>query len=260
MKVQFPATQASSVQRLLSLQTTGTGMHWPDTLSQLVGLQRSELMHGLGWKSQVALRPLTTHLSMVQLLSSLHTVGAATHPRAGSHTDILQGFEVSQRTGVYLHSARAAVPTHVSVVHKLLSSQRTGATEHVLVALRQIAGLQESVQVHAFGPQGRQLVAMGTNSHLPVARLQESAVQGLLSSHTVTVTLHPFTLSQEGISHLFATGHTTGVNVQFPEVVEQESVVHALASSQVLPTCWHPATGSQESTLHACPSSQFTAA
>jgi len=113
-----------------------------------------------------------------------------------------------------------------SVVQALWSSQLTGTTTQVEVALLHVLGLQESDHEQAVAPQGVQKVAMGVNEQFPDVTTQESAVHGLPSLQVLFVLAHPFILSHEATSHWLSTGHTTGTKEQLPKL-SQESVVQA---------------------------------
>jgi hypothetical protein len=90
----------------------------------------------------------------------------------------------------------------------------------------------------------------------PVALLQLSMVQALLSLQTFGVNLHPVVLSQVSTVH---SERSLQVRVVYlhPVTASQVSIVHAFPSSHVLSVILHPPVLVQEATWHAS-AVQFT--
>lgn len=246
-------SQLSVLQALLSSQVVATPGR------QMPPLHASPWVHALlslhsaifAAKTQPILR---SHLSSLHGLLSLHTTNLpATQPPSAHTSPAVQASPSSQITELALF-LQPLPASQLSVVHSLLSSQfRTPPG-------LQLPPPQASAAVHAFPSLQATVFAVEVQ---PIARLQTSSVQGLLSLHTTgwpamqAPSLHasplvhwllslqgsllllctqPLVTSQLSMVQEFLSSQLTAAPLTQVPTLHESAPVHTLLSSQTLPS------------------------
>jgi hypothetical protein len=242
--------QASSVHAFWSLQTKdGVPTHAPFTQESVVHALPSEHAFALLLVNTQPVPEL--HVSVVHGLLSLQTSGEPGWQDPPAHTSpVVQAFP-SEHDAVLFVKTHPVVELQVSVVQTLLSLQVTG------VPARHVPLRQASPVVHALPSEQLPVLLVNTQ---PVAGLQLSVVQGLLSSQTTGVPgWHVPPLHMSPVVQAFPSEQETVLLVNtHPVAVLQVSVVHGLLSLHVngVPT---QAPATQASVVQALPSEQLFA-
>jgi hypothetical protein len=218
------ATQLSSVQALLSLQTVGApGWHVPPP-------QTSPVVQALPSLQAVVLfvktQPVAgAHVSVVQTLLSLHTVGAPGLQVPPPQTSPVVHALPSLHELVLFTNMHPEAKLQMSLVHGLPSLQTTG------VPATHAPPLQKSLVEQALPSMQRS--ALFVKTHAPVVTLQLSVVHTLLSLHVTgmpgwQVPLPHASPLVQALPSLH--GAVLFVKVQAPVAGLQPSVVHTLLS------------------------------
>ena len=190
----------------------------------------------------------SAHVSVVQGLLSLQTIPTpAQAPPLQTSPDV-QALPSSQAF-VLLVNTHPVAGLHVSVVHRLLSSQTTAAPGW------QAPAPHVSPDVQALPPSQAIVLFVKTQ---PVAGLQLSVVQGLLSLQTIPTPAQTPPLQASPDVHALPSSHALELLVKtHPVAGLHESVVQRLASLQTTAAPgWQAPAPHMSSDVQALPSSQ----
>ncbi len=252
MHVPLPAEQLSCVHGLLSSQLTCVPMHTPE-------LQVSAVVQLLVSLQAVPESATWVHLplvqaSVVQALLSLQLLLPPPPPPPP---------QLALQPWICWNTQLPVVGLQASSVQALLSLQTTAAPAH-------LPPLQTSLLVHGLPSSHLGLPATGAAVQPPLAGSQLSAVQGLLSLHTLAAPpTHKPPLQVSPLVQALASSQAMPSAAELAHLPPKHwSLVHGLPSLQVaswvhappqpsISTFWHlPLAASQVSSVHALPSPQ----
>ena len=274
----LPSTHTSSVQTLLSLQTTGVDdLHVPFAHASLV-VQTSPSLHARPSLAALNLQPKpNTHTSLVHGLPSLQKTWLPTHPPLVQTSLLVHELPSSQETPLPLSLwLQPLVESHASSVQTLPSSQEIALPLQVplphlsplvqalpsshaplrLLCPQPLPGLQ--VSVVQILPSS-QLIAL-PELHLPLAQMSP-VVQALPSSQAIVLApnTQPLLSSQESVVQGLPSLHVTLTPTQNPPW-HASFLLHAWPSLHTVPSekvLVQPLEMSQASLVQGLPSSHL---